>query len=448
MTDLTRTLARYVAHSRYDELPAHVRHEGVRAFVNWVGCAAGGCREDNVQRALSLLMEFNGAAQATIVGRHEKLDALNATFINSMSSGALVFNDTHYATVAHPTSPVAAALLALAECNPMSGQDFVHALILGDEIQCRVGNMLCVPPATCEVGWSMAGLVSGIGAAVAAAKVLGLDEHGIVTAIGHAANQAGGLREAHGSMASQYTPGHAARCGLMAALLAQRGFTCSPTMLEGPNGYARAFVRQPNFDAAVEKLGDTFEIALLAYKPYPCGFVIHPVIDACLEIAEKKLCNADTVARIELTVNPLAVQLCDRPNPRNANQALVSLQHWAAASLLCKSAGVAQLAEAVLHDPALSALRGRIVMNSDAGVGREAACARVVFNDGTHTDASIMHCRGSVGRPMTDEDVSEKTRGQLMTVFSIDTTQHLLDECWRIEAYPQVGALCRLLEAK
>ena len=135
MTGITRELSRYVASSKYDDLPAPVRHEGVRAFVNWVGCAAGGAREGCVERAMEVLAEFNGTPAATVVGRREKLDALNAACINSMSSGALSFNDTHFATVAHPTSPVAAALLALAERKPVSGREFVHALVLGVEMQ-------------------------------------------------------------------------------------------------------------------------------------------------------------------------------------------------------------------------------------------------------------------------------------------------------------------------
>src|ERR1044072_5708589 len=98
METITQTLARYVISSTYEALPAPVRHEGVRAFVNYVGCAAGGLREDEVQRVLGVLTEFNGGADATVIGCCEKLDPLNAAFINSMSSSSLAFNDTHFTT--------------------------------------------------------------------------------------------------------------------------------------------------------------------------------------------------------------------------------------------------------------------------------------------------------------------------------------------------------------
>ena len=119
MTGTTRALARFAANSTYEKLPAAIRHEGVRAFVNWVGCAAGASKEDAIERALAVLTEFNGANSSTVIGRGERLDALNATFINSMSSAALAYNDTHFTTVAHPTSPVGAVLCALAERQPL-----------------------------------------------------------------------------------------------------------------------------------------------------------------------------------------------------------------------------------------------------------------------------------------------------------------------------------------
>lgn len=447
MTRITQTLSRYIASSTLDGLPSEVRHEGVRAFVNWAGCSAGGSRDDGLQRVLEILLEAGGAPAVPLIGRRERLDPLNAALINSMSSVVLSFNDTHFATVAHPTSPVAAALLSLAQSHPLSGSEFVHALILGIEIQCRVGSILCTPPAECQVGLSMQGLAGGIGAAVAAGKALNLDEAGIATAIGHAANQAGGLREAHSTVASSFTPGHAARCGLLAALLAARGVTCSDSMLEGAKGFAVSYGIRPNLDAATKDLGKSFEMLTLAYKPYPAGFVIHPIIDACLDAAQKDNFDAASIERIELNVNPLALKLCNRPDPTNCNQAHLSLQHWAAVSLMFKTAGIAQITEAMVRDAAVGALRRRVVATADPAVGREAAGVRVVHKNGGIAQASVIHCRGSIGRPLTDDDISAKTRLQLQAAFSDDAAEKILAECWRIEKYPLMRELSALLAA-
>jgi 2-methylcitrate dehydratase PrpD len=442
---VTRILSAYVASSRFDQLPERIRHEGVRAFVNWAGCAAGGSREDTVEKCLPLLAQFDGAQKTTVIGRHEQLDALNAALINSMSSAVLAFNDTHFTTVAHPTSPVAATLFSLAQTRVLAGKDFVHALILGIEIQCRVGNILCTPPAECGVGLSMQGLVGGMGAAVAAAKVLGLDENGIATAIGHAANQAAGLREAHATMGSAFTPAHAARCGLMAALLAERGFTGPDQVIEGPKGFAVSYGQRPNFAAALSRLGEAFEISKLAYKPYPSGFVIHPIIDACLQIARNNALDPAQIERIELEVNPLAVQLTSRPEPKNRSHALVSLQHWTAASLVHKAAGIAQVTDAMVRDPVLAELRRKVTVTACPDIGREAARARVILKNGKRMEAAVQDCIGSEGRPMTDHEISEKTAAQLRQVFAPDVAAQITAACWAIEPAPRVDTLCQRL---
>ena len=140
-------------------------------------------------------------------------------------------------------------------------------------------------------------------------------------------------------MASHFTPGHAARCGLTAALLAEHGFECSDSMIEGAKGFAVSFAQQANPDAAIDKLGELFEISTLAYKPYPSGVVIHPIIDACLDMVKAHTFDAAQIERIELTLNPLAAKLTDLVEPKDRGQALVSLQHWTAATLVYTAAG-------------------------------------------------------------------------------------------------------------
>ena len=445
MNPITRILARYAAESRYDALPPAVQQEGLRAFVNWIGCAAGGAREDVVEQMVEVLAEYDGGAQATVVGRHERLDILNAALVNSLSSAALSFNDTHYATVAHPTSPVAAAALALAETRPVSGRDLIHAIVLGVELQCRVGLILCKPPAEVSVGLSMQGLVGGIGAAVAAGKLMALGEDAMCRAIGHAVNQSAGLREAHATMGSPFTPGHMARCGLFAALLAERGLTINDTMIEGVKGFAVSFGSNANLDAAIEGLGESFEILSLAYKPYPSGFVTHPVIDVCLEIARNRSYDPGAIERIELAVNPLTIKLCNRPEPKDRSQAFVSFQHWAAVSLLCKAAGIAQVTEAIVHDPDVSALRLKVVADGREDIDREAARARVLLRDGTVHESSVARCIGAAGRPIGDDDISRKTLGQLQTVYADVDSGRILEDAWHITKAPRMQAFCDLL---
>lgn len=432
MTGTTRTLARYAVQSRFDTLPAAVRREGLRAFVNFIGCAAGGAREEAVERMLAVVGDHDGGARTTVIGRRERLDALNAALVNSLSSAALAFNDTHYQTVAHPSSPVGAAAMAVAERRSVTGEELVHAVILGIELQCRAGMILSVPPAEVSVGLSMQGLVGGIGAAVAAGRLMRLDEAGMCAAIGHAINQIGGLREAHASMGSPFTPGHAARSGLFAALLAEKGFTINDTMIEGVKGFAVAYGTRADPQTAIDRLGEHFEILSLAYKPYPSGFVTHPVIDVCLELARNETCDPDDIEKVELVVNTLTIQLCNRPEPKDRTQAFVSFQHWAAVSLTHKAAGVAQVSEAVVANPQIAALRKRVVATGRADMPREAAELVVTFKDGRIVRAKVDRCIGSAGVPISDDDLTRKTRGQLQGAYDDATCERIIELCWQI----------------
>src|SRR5919112_382250 len=134
----TRHLARYVIASEHEEIPPQVRHEAARSLVNWVGCALGGARHEAIERALAALSPFSGRRTSGLIGRVERLDPLHAALVNGMSSHVLDFDDTHLRTLLHPSVPVASSLLALSEKRAISGADFVHAFVLGVEVECRI----------------------------------------------------------------------------------------------------------------------------------------------------------------------------------------------------------------------------------------------------------------------------------------------------------------------
>ena len=441
---ITRELARFAVQSSFATLPHKVSHEGVRAFTNFVGCAAGGSVEPVCAKMMDVIGEFNGKSDSVVIGSKVKLDALNAALLNSLASAALSFNDTHYLTVIHPTSAVGAALISMAARRNISGKDLIAAVTLGDEICCRIGNVLCTPPAQCNVGLSTTGLLSGIGAAIAAGKVMGFNEEQMAAAIGIAANQSAGIREAHASMSSWFTPANAGRSGLWAAFLAEKGYTCPDTMIEGVKGFAVSFASNPQMNAALDGLGSRWEILDLAYKPYPCGVVVHSVIDACLDITGKHRFEARDIARVQMRVNPLCIQLCNRPNPQTRAQAMVSFPHWTATTLTYKEAGLPQVTDAMVHDPAIAALRAKVVATADDRVGREAAHVTVVMNDGRAFEG---HCEAAIStpeNPMTDAHITDKTRLQMEIVYDKAKAKRMVDECWCV---PEMADVRPFVEA-
>jgi 2-methylcitrate dehydratase PrpD len=169
----TETLATYVAEAKVEALPEKVRKEAARTFLNWVGCAVGGARHEAVEIALSTFAPFSGPAQASVLGRGERLDPLHAALINGISSHVFDYDDTHLGTVIHPGGPVVSALLAFAEHRKVRGPDFVNALVLGVEVECRIGN--AVFPEHYDIGWHITGTTGVFGAAAAVGKLLNLD---------------------------------------------------------------------------------------------------------------------------------------------------------------------------------------------------------------------------------------------------------------------------------
>src|SRR5690242_4875220 len=280
--EVTRPLAKFLVSHRYADLPQKVRHEGARSLLNWMGCAVGGSRHETVENALAALSDLSGPREATVLGRGDKLDIMLAALMNGTTSHTFDFDDTHLKTVIHPSGPVASALLALAERKHMNGKEFLHAFILGVEAECRIGNS--VYPSHYDVGWHITGTTGVFGAAAAAGRLLGLTEQQMVWGLGIAATQSSGLREMFGTMCKPFHPGNAARNGLLAAFLAQQNFTSSNHGIEAKRGFANVLSTSFKPEEITRGLGETWEIALNTYKPFACGIVIHPVIDACIQL--------------------------------------------------------------------------------------------------------------------------------------------------------------------
>ena len=345
---LTEELARFLAASRPEDIPQAVRREGKRAILNIAGCVLAG-REDP---AVVLL---------------RKVFPRESALIDAAAATAHDYDDTHLRTVIHATPPVAGVLFALAKVKSVSGMEFLHAFILGMETTCRLGN--AVTPGHYERGWHITSTCGVFGAAAAAGKVLGLNENQYVNALGIAATQASGLVEVLGSMARVLNAGFAARNGLAAALLAAEGFQGPARPLEGLRGFVNVFGGSTDFDQLTGRLSEHWEMTQVAYKPYPCGVVLHALVDACLERRE----SIRDSEKIVVALHPLAVERADRPEPRNALEARLSAHHAVAVAALRGRAGLAEFSDAAAADPALQAFRRRVRVVPDERLDKMAA---------------------------------------------------------------------------
>ena len=442
-SEVTDRLARHVLACRPDDLPASVRREAGRAFLNILGCAIGGARHAAVDIADEALAEMTGRGQATLLGRGRKADVLHAALINCLASSVHTYDDTHAQALVHPSGPVFAAVLALSERMVVSGRDLLTAFALGVEINCRLSKAISVAPARGPVAWSQTGITCAVGAALAAGKLLGLDLRRMCSAVGIAASQAAGMRSLHGTMCTPLMPAHAAQAGLRAALLAARGFTGGTASLEKRNGYLDVFCEQAHLPALIGGLGREFEILHNTYKPYPCGIVIHPIVDACLQLRRDHGFDAAHIGRVDIQASAAAMALCNRPGPVDEFEAHVSLQHWCAAVLIRGVSGVEVLSDAVLHDPAIMALQNRIVAMEDPDCGADAAAVTLRLNDGRTHMGSVDHCIGSAGNPMTDAQLEAKFTALGDPVVGAVRCRELIALCHDLDRLADAGAIAR-----
>ncbi|HEX9674069.1 MAG TPA: MmgE/PrpD family protein [Burkholderiales bacterium] len=439
--EVTRTLARFIVDHRASELPQKVRHEAARSFLNWVGCAVGASRHATVERALAALDEFSGPREATVLGRGDRLDIMLAALMNGITSHTFDFDDTHLKTVIHPSGPVASAILALAERKPVQGEDFLHAFILGVEAECRIGSS--VYPPHYDVGWHITGTAGVFGAAAAAGKILGLDEQQMTWSLGIAATQSSGLREMFGTMCKPFHPGNAARNGLLAALLAQRGFTSSNQGIEAKRGFANVLSTAFRRGEITERLGETWEIALNTYKPFACGIVEHPAIDGCIQLRNEHTLKAGDIESIALKVHPLVLELTGKRTPQSGLEGKFSVYHSCAVALVHGAAGEAQYSDEAVRDPGVVALRDRVTANVEKGVHEDQVHVTIKLKNGRTLERHVEHAVGSLDRPMSDADLEAKFRVLAGDILSKPEADELIRLCWDIGRLKDAGEVAR-----
>ena len=437
--DVTRRLAHYVAVTRWEDVPARVRHQAKRSLINLFAVALAGCRTDPIDIALASLKEFSGGRQATLIGRAERVDALSAAFLNAAAANVHDFCDTHLATVIHPTAPVAPALLALAELREVSGPDLLLAFILGNEVQARIG--LAISPHHYDKGWHITSTCGVFGAAAGSGRLLGLDEHQLVSALGTASTQSSGLCECLGWPAKSVSVGNAARNGLWSALLAAKGFDGPAEPLAGRQGFYNAMGDTPDLSRVTTGLGETWELMATSYKPYPCGFVIHPVLDCVLDWRRDH--RPAEVTRVVVRGNPLLAHRTDRPEISTVRESQVSVQHAVAAALVFGRAGLEEFTDASVNDTRVLALRRKVEIVRDPSFSTIAAAVEITA-DGKLHHLSQSAARGSDVNPLSDQDLEQKLRTVAAGWDQAHDVQPLIDAIWSLDKSADVSGLAAL----
>jgi 2-methylcitrate dehydratase PrpD len=438
---VTAALADYVTRSTYEAIPRDVRDEAKRAIFNYLGCALGGSLEPALDVAIRTLAPYSGNANACVLGRAERFDALHAALLNGIGSHIHEYDDTLPKNYIHPSVPVASALFAYASANPVSGRDFVHAFVLGFEVESRIGN--AVYPAHYTAGWHITSTTGVFGAAAAVGKLLGLTTKQMVWAFGLAATQAAGIREMFGSMAKSFQPGRAAQNGYTAALLGQADFTAGERALEGPRGFAAVTAAQYDLDKITAGLGKDFELRDNAYKPYACGLVVHPTIDGCSQLMREFHPTAEQIAGVRLRVAPLVLDLCNKSDLKRALESKYSIYHAAAIGLIRGKGGLQQFTDEAVADPDLQRVRAVTTAVGDDSITEDQVHIEVVLRNGQTLTKFVEQSLGNVHRPLSNDQLTEKFVDQAVLALPRPQVDAVVEQCWRIDALDNAGDLAR-----
>jgi 2-methylcitrate dehydratase PrpD len=331
-------------------------------------------------------------------------------------------------------------VLALSELRKVTGPELLLAFILGFEIECRIGG--AISPGHYPKGWHITSTCGVFGAAAGAAKLLKLSEAQIVWALGNASTQSAGLCECLGWPAKSVSVGNAARNGLFSALLADKGFEGPPEPIAGAQGFLAAMGEPPNWSALLDGLGKTWEVANNSIKPYPAGFVIHPLLDLALDWRRQNP-NA-VVDKVMARGNPLLVQRTDRPEVATGRESQVSLQHAVAAALVLGKAGLEQFTDACVNDPKVSAMRKRIAVAGDPAISTIAVEMAFTTADGKTEKMSTKAAKGSPANPLKDSEIEQKLRDEARSWNAKHDIQPLIDAVWALDKSGDVSNLAAM----
>ena len=436
----TRTLARFIADTDYDSLPAPVVAAAKIAILDGVANVVAGSAQELADIIGRYVRDAGGAPQASVVGWGFKTNPPAAAFANGVFGHCLDYEIQGFPPT-HGTSSCLPAALALAEHRRASGKSVITAYALGWEIQGRL--RAASAPATAP-GYHPPGLVGPLGGAAAAAKTLGLDGEQTLMALGIAASRTGGLTANTGTMVKSTHPGNAARMGAEAAILAQMGYTASDAALESPVGYAAAiFGGNFDWDVATGGLGQSWRLTDPGFdiKRFPAQVYMQNVIEAALNLREEHDLSPEAIEQVTLHRRGRGHS---GPVPRSGLDGKFSAEYCAAAALLDGRVGIDTFTDARRFAPDMEDMLGRIKVEPE-GPESGATLAMALLKNGATVSAECAAFRGSAKNPMTREERLVKVRDCFTRALSDADTERVLEMLENLEQVEDVGELMAIL---
>ncbi|MBW1680682.1 MAG: MmgE/PrpD family protein [Deltaproteobacteria bacterium] len=376
---LTRNLARFIAETWPEDIPAEMYEHAKVAWLDWFAVLMAGKEEPLVEKLVHFARLMGGFPQATILGRGMKVSACQAALINGSASHALDYDDSMADFLGHPSVILFPALTALAEWKEKSGCELLTAYLIGLKIGATIGA--CAGLEHYAAGWHGTSTIGRLAAAAGCARLLVLDEPHALWALGIAGTQASGLKRVFGTMTKPYHAGKAAQVGLESALLAENGFTSAEDILEGQHGFFDLLKGAVNQEA-LASLGKTWEADKLVQKYHASCHATHSPIEAALDVVAREGLDLNEIESLTVHASRMAIDIAGNPDPKTGLEGKFSYAYCVANALLRGNTGIQAFTDEMVRDPEVQSIMKKIAVVPDPQISALEARVEVKTRDG------------------------------------------------------------------
>jgi 2-methylcitrate dehydratase PrpD len=440
---ITRQISSFIAGIEYQQLPPETVHEAKRAALDWLGCAIAGSQHSTPKILIRSFKEMGSLPSITVLGHKAlKLSMLDAPVANGQMGHVLDFDDTHLGgVILHTSTATMPALLAIGEHAKSSGKEIITALVAAFEAGIRVGQGM---PGHHRGGWHLTGTLGTVAATGGASRLRKLNAVQTLNALGIGCTQAAGMQQNRGSDCKSLHAGKSAYHGVLASMLAKNGFASSPENLEGNLGFTRIYSKTQDLPLITANFGSPWMINGNGYKPYACGVVLHPLIDASIKVSQEYKVPEEQIEVLEIFVHPDVIRITGVDAPGSGLMSKFSANHAVAVSYIDRAGGVAQFSNEKAQQPRVQALRKIVKVTPVSSYRLDQATAVIRTKDGKSYEAKIEHATGTVANPMSDQSLEAKFLGNTTAVMGKDNANNAIKMLWNLENVDNINSVIRL----
>jgi len=452
---ISRELAQYIVQTKFPDLPKEIIDQTKLCILDWIGAALPGTRYKLVQM-LREVVEGAGSGECTILGDKAKTSCLNAGLINGTISYVVKLDQSSpHGSLVHPQPPLIPAALAVAEKEGLGGKEFITGVLLGFDIEVRVA-MTVNPSHTGERGFHTPGTCGTFGAVTAAGKLLNLNEEQMVNALGIAGTQAAGLTISIDTLSRPLHAGKAAYNGILAAMLAQKGFAGAEAIFEGKGGFCQAMANSYDLSKLTDSLGRKYLISDQRFVRYVTCGATHAAIDAVIDLTKEHNIRPEEIDLIDARTFPITVELCGRvQEPKTFMEAQFSLPFALAVAAIEGQVSIGQLTEERLRDQRIVALARRVKASVDSefaklgysGTGDLSQSAKVTIKtkDGKEYYQRVNLHKGFPQNPFNKEELIEKFRSLASSFLPKSKVDKIIGVIEELEELDSMSKLTQLM---